>query len=134
MAISPDLLDALLSPDRFVRSRAEESLNSIANPCQEWIRVIPHLSHQHHVQLACVLLRRSLMKLTNVQELLALVDPLIQIISEKPVANALAEIPAVIDLFDGEQAKQSCQRILSQVHSPVRSSDVKKGPQRSTVL
>lgn len=124
MAVSPQLLDALLSPDGETRRHAEAALQALVNPCQEWMRALPELSEPHHTQLAAVLLRRSIMKVTDVCELQTLVPQLLRILDDKPVEDAVAEIPAVIALFDEMQAKQCCQMILSQLHAPVRHSPV----------
>ena len=115
MAITTNLLQALLSPDGNIRNQAETVFNSLslADRVQGLLGAITaggNNNNDANCQLiAAVLLRRDILKLTDTNMLQQLVTPLLQVFldrqfsSRKQVGHCLAEICACLSALGDVQ-------------------------------
>jgi len=125
MSITPELLDALLSPQADQRRAAEAHLQQMSDRCPALMQALGSVTQPHHQKLLCVLLRRDILRLTDLNALQSLGDPLLQAFQalthcRTAVGDCLAEVCAVASFLDLGQGKMITQQIL-QVIGPAVS-------------
>eukprot|EP00980_Cylindrotheca_fusiformis_P001646 scaffold374_cov124-Cylindrotheca_fusiformis.AAC.5 len=124
--ITAELLEALLSSDTARRSQAEkhyESLTSL-DRVQGLMNQLNHESPQIQL-LTAVLLRRDILKVTDVNLLQKLVLPLLSSFEGRPqVGHCLAEVCAILSIIGGPSAQQVLQQILSTIEPSLRRGDI----------
>ena len=132
--ISSEVLDAILSPDAGRRSQAETILQSMS-VVQRVQGFMNHLSttqasSPQTQMLAAVLLRRDILKLTDVAMLKELVSPLLSAFStsascKQQVGHCLAEICAILS-FQTNAAETVLPTILSSIEGSLKQGDCSK--------
>ena len=130
--ISSEVLDAILSPDAGRRSQAETILQSMS-VVQRVQGFMNHLSttqasSPQTQMLAAVLLRRDILKLTDVNMLKELVSPLLSAFStsascKQQVGHCLAEICAILS-FQTNAAETVLPTILSNIEGSLKQGDI----------
>lgn len=124
--ISSELLEALLSPDAGRRSQAEthfESL-SVLDRVQGLMNQLNHESPQMQL-LTAVLLRRDILKVTDVNLLQKLVLPLLSSFEGRPhVGHCLAEVCATLSIIGSPSAPDVLKQILSAIEPALRRGDL----------
>ena len=149
--IAREVLEALLSPDTEQRRQAEAFLSHLTpeRRCQaylEWLSVIPRSAsfappqdaagtptYEALVQLAAVLLRRTVLQVTNQDLLQQLVDPLLQAFvagrtSRRAVGHCVAAVcqalswttPTASTTTNTGASVVACQRVMQVIGPRVR--------------
>jgi hypothetical protein len=124
--ITPELLEALLSPDAGRRSQAETHYESLT-VLDRVQGLMNHLNHEsHQIQLLTpVLLRRDILKLTDVNILQQIVPPLLSSFAGRPhVGHCLAEVCATLSIIGAPTAEEVLKHILSAIEPSLRQGDV----------
>ncbi|KAL3921063.1 MAG: hypothetical protein SGILL_002944, partial [Bacillariaceae sp.] len=129
--LSPEVLQALLSPDSGIRSQAEAVYNSIN--VKERIQALTNflLTSQNDAalgMLTAVLLRRDILKLTDPALLNDLVDPLLQCFNNSAAASSnklqighcLAQVCSSLSALDDAAAVP----VMAKIVSAINSSDI----------
>ena len=102
-SITPEVLEALLSPNGSVRQQAESHFHALTLTYRVqglMGRLIDNASPPQHQLLSAVLLRRDILKLTDITMLQGLLSPLLQCFfassnSKMAIGHCLAEVVAV---------------------------------------
>lgn len=131
--ITPELLNALLSPDSGIRSQAETVLQSLSV-----VQRVQGLMNQLSLDqtptatpqtqlLAAVLMRRDILKLTDVSMLKELVVPLLSSFAtcsscRHQVGHCLAEICSILS-FQSNVAETVLPMILSNIEGSIKQGD-----------
>jgi hypothetical protein len=124
--ITPELLDALLSPDTGRRSQAEAFFQSmdLLDRVQGLMNQLNHESLQIQL-LTAVLLRRDILKLTDANLLQKLIPPLLSSLSGRPqVGHCLAEVCATLSIIGNPAADKVLHQILSATEGPIKNGDI----------
>jgi hypothetical protein len=136
------LLSALLSRDNAQRQAAEKHMQSlpVEQRCVTWLNILQSPGQeQHYYHMAAVLLRRDILKTTQGNLLISMVDPLLMLalpseispntismpdIIVMAIGHCLAELCAVLQVVDPTQSVCVMQRIFTLITPQVRIGNV----------
>ncbi len=128
-AISPQLLQGLLSPNGAIRSQAESVFQSV--PVIDRIPGLLHQLSQNTLRdinlLTAVLLRRDIVKLSSPEHLVELVQPLLQIFQAhecSQVGYCLAEVCASLTLVKPDSVPFVLQSLVTALQLSCRQGSV----------
>ena len=82
----------------------------MSDRCPALMQALASVTQTHHQKLVCVLLRRDILKLTDLNALQSLVDPLLQAFQalnncRAAIGDCLAEVCAVASFLDPKHGK-----------------------------
>ncbi|CAJ1951966.1 unnamed protein product [Cylindrotheca closterium] len=125
--ITAELLEALLSPDLLRRSQAEEHFQSLAvlDRVQGLMNQLGHNSPSIQL-LAPVLLRRDILKLTDINLVNQLILPLLASFPGRPhVGHCLAEVCATLSIIGTDSAADAAlQKVLAFIEPALKQGDL----------
>jgi len=147
--ITNELLDALLSPDAQRRRQAEEFLNSLSHKDQSWhlLQALTTqlqqssstdlLASRHYSQLLAVLLRRTLLQVTESDVLQSVIQSVLQLFLYragsitptvgKSLADCLAQACAVLSFVHFDQAVSAVHQVVQTVQNQMTVSSFDLG-------
>jgi len=125
--ITTELLEALLSPDFRRRSQAEEHFQALAvlDRVQGLMNQLGNTSPSIQL-LTPVLLRRDILKLTDINLLNELISPLLTSLPGRPhVGHCLAEVCATLSIIGTDSAADAAlQKVLAFIEPVLKQGDL----------